>query len=137
MPKISVPVNSVDVTINVFLQDATSATGNGLTGLAWNTASLSPAVFCRPGQAPAGFVLALQTPTGAWTLGGFCAMDNVNYPGLYRLDLPNIFGANAFSGQLADQTLQICLFGAENLVTTNIEIEISGGFRVIPTPGLT
>jgi hypothetical protein len=31
----------------------------------------------------------VQTVTGAWVSGGFCEVDAVNQPGLYRLDVPN------------------------------------------------
>jgi hypothetical protein len=42
--------------------------------------------------APVSIAPAAQTPAGAWTSGGWCAVDAVNCPGLFRLDLPDAVG---------------------------------------------
>lgn len=64
------------------------ATMQGLTGLTNATAGLK-VYYTRDLAAATAITLAAQTPTGAYTSGGFCAVDGTNQPGLYRLDLPN------------------------------------------------
>jgi hypothetical protein len=64
-------------------------TGAGLTGLVFNSGSLT-AYYHRPGSAAAAITLAtLASATAAWATGGFIAVDGTNMPGLYRLDLPD------------------------------------------------
>jgi hypothetical protein len=45
--------------------------------------------YVRGLAAAVAITLVAQTPTGAWTSGGFCQVDATNAPGLYRLDIPN------------------------------------------------
>jgi hypothetical protein len=47
------------------------------------------AYYIRQNSAPVAIGLTAQTPTGTYTSGGFCEVDSVNLPGLYRFDVPN------------------------------------------------
>lgn len=117
MAKLTLKVASTSQTVNVFAQDSSLTTGLGLTGLAYNTGSLT-AYYCLPGAAPVAITLATQTATGAWSSGGFVEISSANMPGWYRLDIPN---AALASGRFAN----IMLKGAANLSPINIEIELT------------
>ncbi len=79
---------STSRSIQLFVQDASSATGQGLTGLAYNTSGLT-IYYALNRAASVAISLATQTVTGAWASGGFVEIDATNMPGYYRLDLPN------------------------------------------------
>lgn len=71
--------NETSKSINVYL---------GVSGLSSTTPSLA-AFYTRQNGTGTTITLTNQTPTGSWVSGGFCAIDTVNQPGLYRLDVPN------------------------------------------------
>jgi hypothetical protein len=116
MAKLSIQVGSTSKTINVYIRS--TITGEGLTGLVYNSAGLS-AFYTLPLSAPVAITLATQTVTGAWSSGGFVEIDSVKSPGLYRLDLPN---AALASGTFVD----ISLLGANNMINYIDEIELTG-----------
>ena len=91
-----------------------SNSGIGLTGLAYNSSGLT-AYYIRPGGAPTSITLNSQTATGAFTLGGFVAVDNTNMPGLYRIDIPNA----VFNSGVSNAT--VYLRGASNMNPLRIE----------------
>lgn len=103
-------------TIDVFLGDSSSTTGGGLTGLAFNTASLT--CYYRKGATgtPTAITLATQTVGGAWSSGGFVQVDSTNMPGVYRFDIPNVVvDTEGFA--------TVYFRGAANLVPTAIRID--------------
>jgi hypothetical protein len=72
----------------------------GAKGLTHTTPSLS-ASYVRAGAIRTAITLVSQTPNGSWTSGGFCEIDSVNMPGIYRIDVPNaLFVAGAESAML-------------------------------------
>lgn len=76
-------------TIAIFIRSAVSSpVGQGLTGLAFNTAGLVLS-YQRALGARVAITLVTQTVTGAWASGGFVEIDATNLPGWYRLDVPN------------------------------------------------
>jgi hypothetical protein len=77
-----------NVTAYVFIPDTSSLVGEGLTGLAFDTANLT-CYYCRPGAAAVEIELVTQTVTGDHTDGGFCAVNPTYAPGAYRVDLPD------------------------------------------------
>jgi hypothetical protein len=86
---------STDVTIEIFIPDSTSENGGGKTGLLYNTSGLS-AYYIRTRTTPQQINLVTQTVDGAHADGGFVEIDSTNFPGLYRLDLPDaIFASGA------------------------------------------
>lgn len=91
-----------------------SNSGIGLTGLAYNSSGLT-AYYLRPGGAPTSITLNSQTATGAFTSGGFVAIDNTNMPGLYRIDIPNA----VFNSGVSNAT--VYLRGASNMNPLRIE----------------
>ena len=103
-------------TIDIFLQDSSSAVGAGLTGLVFNSAGLT--LYYRKGSTgtPTAITLATQTVGGAWTSGGFVAVDGTNMPGVHRLDIPD-----AAVDALGFVTLYFR--GATNLLATALRID--------------
>jgi hypothetical protein len=76
-------------TVRLFIQDTSKTDGSGLTGLVHNTSGLT-AYYAKGATGTAtAITLATQTAGGAWTSGGFVAVDGTNMPGVYRLDVPN------------------------------------------------
>ncbi len=116
--KLDIKVASTSQTVNVFIQDSSSTTGQGLTGLAFNTASLT-AYYALPRAAAVAITLATQTVTGAYSSGGFVEISSANMPGWYRLDIPD---AALASGRFVN----IHMKGATNMAPLPIEIELTG-----------
>ena len=80
---------STSQTVRLFIQDTSKTDGSGLTGLVHNTSGLT-AYYSKGATGTATQItLATQTAGGAWTSGGFVAVDGTNMPGVYRLDIPN------------------------------------------------
>ena len=91
-----------------------SNSGAPLTGLTYQSSGLS-AYYVRPGGSPTAITLADQTASGAFTSGGFVAVDNTNMPGLYRIDIPNA----AFNSGVSK--VNVYLRGAGNMNPIRIE----------------
>lgn len=117
MSKRHILVGSVDQTIDVFIQSNAVTTGAGLTGLVFNTASLT--CYYRKGATgtPTALTLATQTVGGAHSDGGFVAVDGTNCPGQYRLDLSDTIVAAAGA-------VTLYLQGAANMAPCLVEIEV-------------
>ena len=105
------------IPISVF--DSSSTTGAKLTGLVYNSASLT-AYYNRIGAAGAATAITLVTATkGTWTSSGFIAIDGTNMPGDYELHIPDAAIAAGASGVL------IQLKGATNMVPVNVYIDLT------------
>lgn len=115
--KLNILKGSTDVTVYVFVQDSSSTTGAGLTGLLFNTASLT-ATFARPLTAAASLTLVTQTVTGAHTDGGFVEVSSSLLPGVYRLDLSDTIIASGVDSVVA------MLKGAANMAPLPLEIQL-------------
>lgn len=118
MAKLSIAAAATSVTVNLFIQDSSSSTGAGKTGLVYNTASLT-AYYCLPAAAAVAISLVTQTVTGAFSSGGFVEIDASNMPGWYRFDIPN---AALASGRFSS----IHFKGAANMAPLPLEIELTG-----------
>lgn len=118
MAKLALKKNSTDVTVYLFVQDSSKTAGEGLTGLAYNTASLV-ASYVRPLAARQAISLASQTVTGAHSDGGFVEVDSTNMPGLYRLDLPDAVCATGVPSAV------VMLKGAANMAPVLLEIQLT------------
>lgn len=107
-----------DQTVDIFVQDSSVTTGAGLTGLAYNTASL--VCYYRRGAtgSATALTLASQTVGGAHTDGGFVEVSSANMPGLYRLDLSDAIVATGVD------RVYIELKGAANMSPVVREIEL-------------
>jgi hypothetical protein len=87
---------ATSVVETIFLQDATSTTGAGKTGLAYNTSSLTCYYKRSNGTASVAVTLADITTLGTFVSGGFKAIDGTNMPGLYEFHPPDAaFAAGA------------------------------------------
>src|SRR3990172_6706530 len=109
---------TADVTLNIFIPDASSSVGAGLTGLVFNTASLV-CYYAREKAAAAALSLATQTVTGAHSDGGFVEIDATNMPGVYRLDLSDAVCAVNVTQAWVE------LKGAANMVPVLINIKLN------------
>ena len=117
-----VTAGATNQTIDIFLQDSSSATGGGLTGL--TNASSGLTCYFRKGATGTvtQLTLASQTVGGAHTDGGFVELDSTNAPGTYRLDLSDAMVS-------AEGTLTIYLHGATNLLQTPIRVHVASATR--------
>lgn len=102
----------------IFIQDSSSTTGAGLTGLAYDTGSLV-ASYIRPGAARQAFALATQTVGGAFSAGGFVEVDATNMPGVYRLDIIDAVLAAGVDNAI------VMLKGATNMAPLLLEIQLT------------
>lgn len=118
MAKLTLKKAATDVTVYLFAQDSSKTTGVGLTGLAYNTASLT-AYYVRPLGSATAITLATQTVTGAHSDGGFVEVDATNMPGVYRLDLPDAVCATGVPSAV------VMLKGATNLAPVLLEIQLT------------
>lgn len=109
---------STDVTLDVWIQDSSSTTGAGLTGLAFNTASLVCYYRRGPTGAATALTLATQTVGGAHSDGGFVEISSANMPGLYRLDLSDAIIATGVPYVI------LILKGATNMAPVVIELQL-------------
>lgn len=125
--KLNVYKGSTSQTVNIFIADSSSTTGNGLGLLTYSSSGLI-CYYVSPGRVPTKINLVNQTPTGAWISGGFCEIDDPYMLGWYRLDLPNAvlsrtdLGSSEFN--LGAESVGIQLSGATNMVPCNLEIQL-------------
>lgn len=109
---------STDVTLYVFVPDASSSVGAGLTGLVYNSSGLV-AYYTRSLAAATALTLATQTVTGAHSDGGFVEVSSANAPGLYRLDLSDAVCAAGVA------QVHLVLKGATNMVPVVICVDLA------------
>lgn len=115
--KLTIKKGTTSKLLQLFIQDSSSTTGAGLTGLVFNTASLT-AYYYREGAASATAITLATMTLGTWATGGFIVVDGTNMPGLYQLGIPDAAlatGANS---------VVIYLKGATNMVQTLAEIQL-------------
>jgi hypothetical protein len=128
MAKLSMRPGSTSQTVYIFVQDSSVTTGAGLTGLAFNTGSLT-AYYVRPLGSATAITLATQTVTGAWSSGGFVEVSSANMPGLYRLDIPDAALATGV------RSVAILLKGAANMSPCVLEIDLNAEANTVAISG--
>jgi hypothetical protein len=129
MAKLSVKPGSTSQTVYVKIFDSASSTGAGLTGLAFNTASLT-AYYVRVGGSATAITLAtLAAANSAWSSGGFKEVDATNMPGLYRLDVPDAVIATGVRSAV------IQLKGAASMVPCELEIDLNAEVNLTHSNG--
>jgi hypothetical protein len=99
----------------------------GVTGLTFSTSGLA-AYFVRNREAPTPITLVTQTPTGAWTSGGFAEISSSLVPGVYRLDVPNA----AFAAGASDVTIVVRGASGTNGAVLTVTLS-SGGLTAAQT----
>ena len=118
MPKILKLAGSTSEIWQIFVQDSSSTTGAGLTGLAFNTASLT-CYYHRDTDTTATAVSLVTMTAGTFTSSGFVVVDGTNMPGVYQFCPPN---AAIASGA----TSVVFLFkGATNLAPLVLEVQLT------------
>lgn len=104
--------------VQVFIEDATSPTGAGLTGLVYNSAGLT--AYYNRSNASSAVAISLATMTaGTWASGGFKEVDGTNMPGVYQLGLPDAALASGARSCLVQ------LKGAANMVPCEVVIDLT------------
>jgi len=99
----------------------------GATGLAFNTSGLA-AYYVRNQSSPVAITLVTQTPTGAWSSGGFAEISSSLVPGVYRLDVPNA----AFAAGASDVTIVVRGASGTNGAVLTVTLS-SGGLTAAQT----
>jgi hypothetical protein len=121
--KLSILAGATSQSINVFIQDATSTTGAGLSGLLFNTAGLTANYSFAGANAASTSIslVTLATLATAYSSGGFKEIDSSLMKGWYRLDLPNAAIATSKGRSVA-----LHLQGAASMAPCPVEIELTG-----------
>jgi len=102
--------------IQIFIQNSSLTTGAGLTGLVYNSASLT-AYYIKVGDASATAIALADATVGTWTSSGFKEVDATNMPGVYEIGIPN-----ACLTTVAQ--VVIMLKGAANMAPVVLEIQL-------------
>lgn len=103
----------------VFIQDSSSTTGAGLTGLVFNTASLT-AYYHRDTDTTATAITLVTMTVGTFTSSGFKEIDSTNMPGWYQFCPPNAALATGA------KSCGFHLKGATNMAPLPIEVDLDG-----------
>lgn len=103
----------------VFIQDSTSATGGGLTGLTNSSSGLAWYYWREDTGNLGGQSVTLASATrGTYTSGGFKEIDATNMPGFYELGVPNTVLATGATWAT------MVLRGVTNMVPVKIELQL-------------
>jgi hypothetical protein len=102
--------------LQVFIQDSSSTTGAGLTGLVFNSASLT-AYYHKDVDTTATAISLVTMTVGTFTSLGFKEIDATNMPGWYQFCPPD---AALSSGK----TVGFHLKGATNMAPLAIEVQL-------------
>lgn len=102
----------------IFIADSSSSTGAGLTGLVFNSSSLT-AYYHRDTDTTATAISLVTMTVGTFTSSGFKEIDATNMPGWYQFCPPN---AAIASGA---KTCAFLLKGATNMAPLPIEVDLS------------
>lgn len=119
MAKLSLKKASTDVTVYVFIQDSTSTSGAGKTGLAYNTSGLACYYVRQRGSATQLELATLAAVDSAHADGGFVEVSSANMPGVYRLDLSDAVCADNSHYAL------VMLKGATGMAPLLLEIQLT------------
>lgn len=105
--------------VEVFVQDSTSTTGGGLTGLVYNAAGLTAYYKRNSASGSTAITLATITTLGTFNSGGLKEVDATNMPGLYEFHPPDAALASGADSVVFE------LKGATNMVPLLLEIELT------------
>ncbi len=132
--KLSIKAGTTSKMVDIFVQDSSSTTGQGLTGLAYNSGSLT-AYYHRDTDSSATAITLATMTVGTWASGGFKEVSSTNMPGVYQLGIPNAAIASGAT------SVVIMLKGATNMAPVVLEIELTawdnqnattGGLSALP-----
>jgi hypothetical protein len=126
--------NSTSQSIDIFIQNSSSTTGAGLTGLVFNSAGLTCVQRVNNGTAATVTLATLVSGTSAYSSGGFITASATLMAGVYRFDIPNTLLTTAGA-------LILYFSGATNMAPVVVEILVTefdiydvvrGGLTAIP-----
>jgi hypothetical protein len=100
----------------------------GVTGISFNTPNLV-CYYVRNNSATVTVSLVTQTATGAWVSGGFCEVDSIKLPGLYRFDIPNAMIATGTT------SASFAIKGVSGSNGAYVTVEFDQASMLISTPG--
>jgi plastocyanin len=123
MAKFSRLAGATGQSVTIFIQDSSSTTGAGKTGLVAANLSL---YYTFTGTNAGSVVQALSdlaAVNSAFSAGGIKEIDSTNMKGMYRFDLPN---AALAAGKGNTVAFMIQDSGAHNVTPTPFEIELTG-----------
>lgn len=115
--KLARKVGATSQIFQIFIQDSSSATGAGLTGLLFNTASLA-AYYHRDTDTTATAITLVTMTVGTFTSSGFKEIDATNMPGWYQFCPPNTALASGAA------SVGFHLKGATNMAPLPIEVDL-------------
>lgn len=118
MARRKIKAGSTSQTIPIFVQDTTSISGGGLSGLVFNTSGLT-AKYRREGDNTWTTISLVTATLGTYTSSGFIS-DGGGIAGGYEFDPPN--AALAAGAKWVD----FQLYGAANMLGVQIEVELDG-----------
>ncbi len=103
----------------IFIRDSSSTTGAGLTGLLFNSGSLT-AYYHRDVDTTATAISLVTMTVGTFTSSGFKEVDSTNMPGVYQFCPPNAALATGA------KSCFVMLKGAANMAPLVIEVDLAG-----------
>jgi hypothetical protein len=113
--KRKIKAGTTNFSVYIFIQDATSTDGSGLTGL---TGGMTPPIrYGYRRGSTSGYSVVTTGVLTSHTAWSIAELDATNFPGLYQFDISDNALANADSSV-------IMLHGATNMVPVLIEIEL-------------
>ena len=117
--KLIVKKGTTSKRIAIFIQDSSSTTGAGLTGLANTSGGLVSYRHREDDGNVGGTQITLGAGTrGTWSSGGFVEKDTANMPGVYEFGIPdNVLATGA-------NWAVIMLKGATNMAPVVLEIQL-------------
>ena len=118
MSKLKIKEGTIYKLVRVFIQDSSSTTGAGLTGLVYNSSGLT-AHYLPEGDATATAITLATMTVGTWATGGFKEVDSTNMPGVYEIGLPD-----AVIDATSEGSTLVMLKGATNMAPVLLEIEL-------------
>lgn len=118
--KLKIKEGTTSKLVKIFVQDSSATDGSGLTGLLYNTASLS-AYYLPEGDATATSITLATATVGTFTSGGFKEVDSTNLPGVYEVGLPD-----AVIDATSEGSVIVMLKGAANMAPVLLEVELDG-----------
>ena len=103
--------------VQIFIMDTSQTDGSGLTGLAYDTGSLT-AYYYRDADAVAVEISLITMTAGTWASGGFIEIDATNLPGWYQVGLPDAAIVTSAA------SVGVALKGAADMAPVNIEVQL-------------
>jgi hypothetical protein len=116
--KLKIKEGTTSKLVKLFIQDSSATDGSGLTGLVYNSASLT-AYYLPEGDASATAITLATATVGTYTSGGFKEVDATNMPGVYELGLPD-----AVIDATSEGSVIVMLKGATNMAPVLLEVEL-------------